>query len=106
MVVVRDVGEVAVAEIGEVVVADMLQIASGKRKTFWIFQSTWRRALPSSSMVAEKVCACLIKGSSFGMLPGTNTWTAYLVTGTLKGFDQLMNLVLDNVKETTRGEQA
>lgn len=36
----------------------------------------------------------------------TNTWTTYLVTGTLKGFDQLMNLVLDNVKETTRGEQA
>lgn len=27
-----------------------------------------------------------------------------LVTGTLKGFDQLMNLVLDDVKETTRGE--
>ena len=25
------------------------------------------------------------------------------VTGTLKGYDQLMNLVLDNVKETTRG---
>lgn len=46
------------------------------------------------------------KRSSSGMLPGTNTWTAYLVTGTLKGFDQLMNLVLDNVKETTRGEQA
>ncbi|EMF15985.1 U6 snRNA-associated Sm-like protein LSm7 [Sphaerulina musiva SO2202] len=27
------------------------------------------------------------------------------VTGTLKGFDQLMNLVLDNVKETTRDEE-
>ncbi|EME85827.1 uncharacterized protein MYCFIDRAFT_181789 [Pseudocercospora fijiensis CIRAD86] len=26
------------------------------------------------------------------------------VTGTLKGYDQLMNLVLDNVKETTRDE--
>ena len=26
------------------------------------------------------------------------------VTGTLKGYDQLMNLVLDNVKEITRGE--
>lgn len=26
-----------------------------------------------------------------------------LVTGTLKGYDQLMNLVLDDVKETTRG---
>lgn len=25
------------------------------------------------------------------------------VTGTLKGYDQLMNLVLDNVKELTRG---
>lgn len=26
-----------------------------------------------------------------------------LVTGTLKGYDQLMNLVLDNVEEVTRG---
>lgn len=26
------------------------------------------------------------------------------VTGTLKGYDQLMNLVLDSVKEITRGE--
>jgi small nuclear ribonucleoprotein (snRNP)-like protein len=25
------------------------------------------------------------------------------VTGTLKGYDQLMNLVLDNVSEVTRG---
>ncbi|CAK3804035.1 U6 snRNA-associated Sm LSm7 [Lecanosticta acicola] len=27
------------------------------------------------------------------------------VTGTLKGYDQLMNLVLDNVKEITRDEE-
>lgn len=26
------------------------------------------------------------------------------VVGTLKGYDQLMNLVLDDVKETMRGE--
>lgn len=26
-----------------------------------------------------------------------------LVTGTLKGYDQLMNLVLDDVKESMRG---
>lgn len=26
------------------------------------------------------------------------------VVGTLKGYDQLMNLVLDDVKETLRGE--
>lgn len=30
--------------------------------------------------------------------------TLITVTGTLKGYDQLMNLVLDNVKETMRGE--
>jgi U6 snRNA-associated Sm-like protein LSm7 len=28
-----------------------------------------------------------------------------IVTGTLKGYDQLMNLVLDDVKEITRGMQ-
>jgi len=33
-----------------------------------------------------------------------NDWR--LVTGMLKGYDQLMNLVLDNVKEVTRGECA
>jgi hypothetical protein len=27
----------------------------------------------------------------------------FTVTGTLKGYDQLMNLVLDNVEEVTRG---
>lgn len=30
--------------------------------------------------------------------------TLRTVTGTLKGYDQLMNLVLDEVKETMRGE--
>ncbi len=34
-----------------------------------------------------------------GVLTRTNT-----VTGTLKGYDQLMNLVLDDVKEITRGK--
>jgi small nuclear ribonucleoprotein (snRNP)-like protein len=29
--------------------------------------------------------------------------TKLTVTGTLKGYDQLMNLVLDDVKETMRG---
>lgn len=28
----------------------------------------------------------------------------FLVTGVLKGYDQLMNLVLDDVKETMRGK--
>ena len=30
-------------------------------------------------------------------------FTSLAVTGTLKGYDQLMNLVLDNVNEVTRG---
>ena len=29
--------------------------------------------------------------------------TISIVTGTLKGYDQLMNLVLDNEEEVTRG---
>lgn len=29
----------------------------------------------------------------------------HIVVGTLKGYDQLMNLVLDDVRETLRGEQ-
>ena len=32
--------------------------------------------------------------------------TGSLVIGTLKGYDQLMNLVLDDVKEMLRGSQA
>jgi U6 snRNA-associated Sm-like protein LSm7 len=30
-------------------------------------------------------------------------YNVLIVTGTLKGYDQLMNLVLDNVEEVTRG---
>ncbi len=30
-------------------------------------------------------------------------WGGVLVVGTLKGYDQLMNLVLDDVKELLRG---
>jgi len=31
--------------------------------------------------------------------------TEHSVIGTLKGYDQLMNLVLDDVKETLRGTE-
>lgn len=47
-------------------------------------------------MVAERVC-CI--QSVFLKLQLIHP----AVTGTLKGYDQLMNLVLDNVKEMTRG---
>lgn len=32
------------------------------------------------------------------------SFSVWLVTGTLKGYDQLMNLVLDEAKETMRDE--
>ena len=35
--------------------------------------------------------------------PNSDSGLQFLVVGTLKGYDQLMNLVLDDVKETMRG---
>lgn len=51
-------------------------------------------------MAGERVC-CLSSLSIF--IPSTIVLTN-LVVGLLKGYDQLMNLVLDDVKESMRGE--
>lgn len=48
-------------------------------------------------MVVEKVCDILLRFVEIRLLIGT-------VVGTLEGYDQLMNLVLDHVKETMRGK--
>lgn len=68
-----------------------------KRRISSISPSIWTSRYPSSSMAAGKVC-----GSCAGadILHGLLTQA---VIGTLKGYDQLMNLVLDDVKETMRG---
>jgi small nuclear ribonucleoprotein (snRNP)-like protein len=98
------VGEVAVAAVvaeaqnGAVVAAARPPAATGRRKTSLTCPSTWRRRSRSSSAVAERVRSavwCRLLGSF-----ADDVWT---VTGTLKGHDQLMNLVLDDVKETMKG---
>lgn len=70
-----------------------------RKKTFLISPNTWTsRSL--SSLTAEGKVGGIIRTYKYSLL------TESLVTGTLKGYDQLMNLVLDNVKETMRGRSS
>lgn len=70
-----------------------------RRRVSSICQSTWTSKSPSSSAVVEKVGKSVI--TSHGLDPEADHVE---VTGTLKGYDPLMNLVLDDVKETLRGD--
>ena len=54
-------------------------------------------------MVVEKVCNNDARRTSVCRWQPKELTYSLIVTGTLKGYDQLMNLVLDNVKEMTRG---
>lgn len=80
------------------------QQSDQRRRTSWISRSTWTSASPSSLMADGKVCC----HAPVYLLPGKRKiltavqWHA--VTGVLKGYDALMNLVLDDVKEALRGE--
>lgn len=56
----------------------------------------------------DKEITVKFSGGREGVYPSSpviceHSANAGAVTGTLKGYDQLMNLVLDNVKELTRG---
>lgn len=51
-------------------------------------------------MAGERVCFVPLNSISFTSF--TNMHES--VSGTLKGYDQLMNLVLDDVKESMRGK--
>ena len=67
-----------------------------RRKTSSISPSTWTSRSLSSSTEEEKVGATATSGIKFMLI-------LWQVIGTLKGYDQLMNLVLDDVRETLRG---
>lgn len=56
----------------------------------------------SNSTVGGKVCSGRWS-TRYSLVLNSEAHFLNAVTGTLKGYDQLMNLVLDNVKETTRG---
>ncbi|KAF9675608.1 hypothetical protein SADUNF_Sadunf09G0049900 [Salix dunnii] len=57
------------------------------KKQCWIWLSLWTRVFKSSSLVVDKANLLALLGS---------------VTGTLKGYDQLLNLVLDEAVESLR----
>ena len=69
-----------------------------KRRTSSIFPNMSIRKLLLNSTAVEKVSLHLVASNS----KESNRWTR--VVGVLKGYDQLMNLVLDDVKELLRGE--
>lgn len=78
--------------------AGTLRLESGqRRRIFSIWESTWTRRSPSSLPEDAKVrFLCL-------SLPRKKLANVQTVTGTLKGYDALMNLVLDDVDEVMRG---
>lgn len=96
MVIVVE-GEVAEAAALEAVIQGAESRKRGpKRRISWIFPSTWTKPSASNLVVVVKVRSCpKLKETSDNQT----------VTGTLKGYDQLMNLVLDDVQELLRGMQ-
>jgi len=72
---------------------------SQRRRISSTCPSTWTRKSVSSSMEDEKVK--LNMGAGY-KISANHFW--HPVTGKLKGFDQLMNLVLDDVQELLRGQ--
>ena len=116
-VAVAEVEEVAVTEVvAAVVTQEKTANKHGQRKrTFSISTNTWTRRLLSSSVEAEKVhniisfhlptsSASLAESEDIQTIKSAANKSPSTVTGTLKGYDQLMNLVLDDVREHTRGE--
>lgn len=76
-----------------------------RRRTSWTWQSTWTRPSSSSSTAVEKVNASNPDKATRDHNKQTNAETKQnTVRGTLKGYDALMNLVLDEVEETLRGK--
>jgi small nuclear ribonucleoprotein (snRNP)-like protein len=73
-----------------------------RRRTSLTWPSTWIRRSQSSSMAAEKVSLKSMATADICQNSDVSVrwWT---VTGTLKGYDALMNLVLDDVEEVMRG---
>ena len=97
--------EAADEEVGEAVAPTGHRRKNPRRKIFSIWRNTWTRRSASNSTEVAKVCARAFGINLLRFWVVTNGLLAVLlsVTGTLKGYDQLMNLVLDDVKELTRG---
>jgi small nuclear ribonucleoprotein (snRNP)-like protein len=68
-----------------------------RRRTFLTWASIWTSRLLSSLTAVARVCLVKLRAKESELL------TSGLVKGTLKGYDALMNLVLDDVHEVVRG---
>ena len=68
-----------------------------RRRTFSTWASIWTSRSLSSLTVVARVCLFELRASEAESL------TSDSVKGTLKGYDALMNLVLDDVHEVVRG---
>lgn len=77
-----------------------------RKRTYWICPGSSTRTLTSASAEVVKVCLFCIFSNHLLSSCNTNlrTRSSITVRGTLKGYDQLMNLVLDDVHEVMRGE--
>lgn len=76
-------------------VVDKQAAVTERKKTSLTSPSTWTRRSQSNSTAVERVRCRPSRDPVLANILAVN--------GILKGYDQLMNLVLDNVKEVTRG---
>ena len=97
--------EVEAAEVEEIIeeVAEAGEVErkgkqrNRRRRTSWTCRNTWTSKSTSSSAEVEKVSLPQPK------MRLQISLLLHPVVGTLKGYDQLMNLVLDDVQELLRG---
>lgn len=84
---------------GKVVLEMLAVLARGQRKRLsWIWQSILTSACESNLQAGEKVSSAAVSS----IIPRLLTVSLHAVIGTLKGYDQLMNLVMDEVEELLR----
>lgn len=80
-------------------VLERMRRTSQRRRTSSISIDFWTSNSRLNSMEVERVRGALKRSLALAI----RHTDRHLVVGTLKGFDQLMNLVLDDVQEVMRG---
>lgn len=107
IIAVEEAGGEATQVKDEVVHTAAERERSLRRKIFWIWANTWiNRSLLSLLEVGRVSILSYVVGFCLSWRRHqieTLANSFYVVTGTLKGYDALMNLVLDDVSEVLRG---
>ncbi len=79
------------------------QLVHNAKKTSLTFQNTKINKSASVSLAVEKVVLSFLAFYLFIFFDWVFERVLIVAVGILKGYDQLMNLVLDNVEEHLRG---